>query len=123
MLLAGIGLLAVAAPLRAHHSWAVEYDSKKPVKVTGVVSKFEWTNPHTHIYVDVKDANGTVTIWNFEMASTIALERNGWSRKSLPVGTEVTIGGFGGRAVTERAIANSVVTSDGKNLFVGSPTQ
>ena len=72
------------APLAAHHSWTADYDSAKPVTVKGVVTKVEWTNPHTHFYIESKDEKGTVTSWNFEMASTLALERGGWSRKTLP---------------------------------------
>ena len=121
ILAAGFGLLCLAAPISAHHSWTADYDGGKPISIKGVVSKVEWTNPHTHFYVDVKDDKGNVTTWNFEMASTLALERGGWSRKTLPVGTEVTIGGFGGRAVTERAIASSMITADGRNLFVAKP--
>ena len=117
-ILAALGVLALAAPAIAHHSWPVEYDAKKPISVKGVVSKVEWTNPHTHFYVDVKDDKGTVTTWNFEMASTLALERSGWSRKTLPVGEQVSVAGFGGRAVTTRAIANSIVNATGKSLFV-----
>ena len=94
----GLALSALAVPLSAHHSWTAEYDAKKPVTVKGVVSKVEWTNPHTHFYVDVTDAGGKVTTWNFEMASTPALERGGWSRKTLPVGTPVIVDGFAGRA-------------------------
>ena len=115
--------LCLGTTLSAHHSWTADYDGGKPVTVKGVVSKVEWTNPHTHFYVDVKDASGTVKTWNFEMASTLALERGGWTRKTLPVGTEVTIAGFGGRSVTERAIASSITTADGKSLFVGKPGQ
>ena len=122
VLVAGIGLFCLAAPIAAHHSWTADYDGGKPVSVTGTVTKVEWTNPHTHFYVDVTDANGTVTSWNFEMASTLSLERGGWTRRTLPVGAEVTVGGFGGRAVTERAIAGSI-TMDGKALFVGKPGQ
>lgn len=121
ILAVGFGLLCLTAPIAAHHSWTADYDGAKPITVKGVVSKVEWTNPHTHFYVDVKDDKGNVTTWNFEMASTLALERGGWSRKTLPVGTEVTIGGFGGRSVTERAIASSMVTADGRNLFVAKP--
>src|SRR5690349_6824757 len=103
----GLALSALAIPVSAHHSWTAEYDASKPVSVKGVVSKVEWTNPHTHFYIDVTDASGKVTTWNFEMASTPALERSGWSRKTLPIGTQVTVEGFGGRTVTERAIVTS----------------
>ena len=122
LLAAGIGLFCLAAPIAAHHSWTADYDDGKPVEVTGTVTKVEWTNPHTHFYVDATDASGNVTSWNFEMASTLSLERAGWTRRTLPVGAEVTVGGFGGRAVTERAIAGSI-TLDGKALFVGKPGQ
>lgn len=122
VLAAGLGLFCLVAPIAAHHSWTADYDGGKPVSVTGTVTKVEWTNPHTHFYVDVKDEKGTVTTWNFEMASTLSLERAGWTRKTLPVGSEVAVGGFGGRSVTERAIAGSI-TVDGKALFVGKPGQ
>jgi hypothetical protein len=110
-------------PVAAHHSWTVEYDAARPMEVKGVVTKVEWTNPHTHVYVDSTDEKGVVTSWNFEMASTLALERGGWSRRTLQAGASVTIGGFEGRAVKTRAIASSIKTADGKNLFVGSPGQ
>ena len=118
-----VGLFCLAVPLAAHHSWQAVYDAAKPISVKGVVTKVEWTNPHTHFYVDVADEKGTVTNWNFEMASTLALERGGWTRRTLQVGNEVTVGGFGGRNVMTRAIANSIVTADGKSLFVGDPTR
>ncbi len=118
VLAAGLALSVLAVPVFAHHSWTAEYDSTKPVTVKGVVTKVEWTNPHTHFYVDSTDANGKVTNWNFEMASTPALERGGWSRKTLPVGTQVTVSGFAGRSVTERAIVTSFKGPDGKEFFV-----
>ena len=123
VLVAGLGLFCLGAPLAAHHSWTADYDGGKAVTVKGVVTKVEWTNPHTHFYIEAKDEKGTVTTWNFEMASTLSLERGGWTRKTLPVGSEVTVGGFGGRAVTTRAIAGSIKTADGKDLFVGKPGQ
>jgi hypothetical protein len=122
-LLAAVGALIAGPPVTAHHSVSAEFDTTKPISFSGTIKKVEWTNPHTHFYVDVKNPDGTVKTWNFEMASTLALERAGWTRKTLPVGTEVTIGGFGGRAVTERAIAAKMVTADGKELFVGKPGQ
>lgn len=118
VLVLGLALAALVAPLSAHHSWTAEYDAKKPVTVKGVVSKVEWTNPHTHFYVDVTDTSGKVTTWNFEMASTPALERGGWSRKTLPVGTQVIVEGFAGRSVAERAIVTSFKGADGKEFFV-----
>ena len=118
VLVLGLALAAFAVPVFAHHSWTAEYDAKKPVTVKGVVSKVEWTNPHTHFYVDVTDAAGKVTTGNFEMASTPALERGGWSRKTLPVGTQVIVEGFAGRSVAERAIVTSFKGADGKEFFV-----
>jgi uncharacterized protein DUF6152 len=118
VLVLGLALAALVVPVSAHHSWTAEYDAKKPVAVKGVVSKVEWTNPHTHFYVDVTDAAGKVTTWNFEMASTPALERGGWSRKTLPVGTQVIVEGFAGRSVAERAIVTSFKGADGKEFFV-----
>jgi len=112
------GILGLTMPIAAHHSWTAEYDSTRPVTVKGVVTKVEWTNPHTHFYVDSTDTGGKVTNWNFEMASTPALERGGWSRKTLPVGTQVTVSGFAGRSVTQRAIVTSFKGPDGKEFFV-----
>jgi hypothetical protein len=117
------GVLCVGAPLAAHHSWAYEYDEAKPVTVRGKVTKIEWTNPHMHFYVDSADGQGTVTSWNFEMASPLALERNGWSRKTLAIGAEVTVGGFEGRAVRVRAVASSITMADGTKLFVAPQGQ
>jgi hypothetical protein len=113
-----LGILGLTVPIAAHHSWTAEYDSQKPVTVKGVVAKVEWTNPHTHFYVDSTDSSGKVTHWNFEMASTPALERGGWSRKTLPIGTQVTVEGFAGRSVAERAIVTSFKGPDGKEFFV-----
>ncbi len=123
VLAVGLGLFCMAVPVVAHHSWTSDYDANKPVTVQGVVTKLEWTNPHTHFYVDSTDEGGAVTSWNFEMASTLSLERAGWSRRTLPLGVEVTVVGFGGRSVTERAIASSITTADGRELFVGKPGQ
>jgi hypothetical protein len=118
VLVLGLALSALVVPVSAHHSWTAEYDAKKPITVKGTVSKVEWTNPHTHFYVDVTDASGKVTTWNFEMASTPALERGGWSRKTLPVGTQVIVEGFAGRSVAERAIVTSFKGADGTEFFV-----
>jgi DNA/RNA endonuclease YhcR with UshA esterase domain len=105
----------------AHHSFAAEYDVKKPLTLTGVVTKVEWTNPHARFYINVKDDKGTVTNWNFELASPNSLSRNGWTRKSLNVGDTVTVKGFAARADVKMANASSVLLSDGRSVFAGSP--
>jgi len=113
--------LLCAVPVVAHHSFSVEYDSTKAVKVTGAVTKLEWTNPHARLYVDVVEKDGTTTNWNFEMASPNILERNGWSRRAVKPDDRVVVEGFGGRVAANRGIANSVTFSDGRALFAGAP--
>src|SRR5271166_6670514 len=88
----GAALLAPAAML-AHHSFAAEYDVKKPVTLKGTVSRVEWTNPHARFYIDVKDESGAVTTWNLELASPNVLVRNGWTRHTLNVGDQVIVEG------------------------------
>lgn len=122
ILMAGFGLSCLVVPVAAHHSWTSDYDANTPVAVRGVVTKVEWTNPHIHVYVDVADEKGAVSNWNFEMASPNHIERNGWSRKTLTPGTEVTIKGFGGRVATTRAIVNSITLADGRSLFAALGT-
>jgi hypothetical protein len=118
-LVAGIGLLAPAAAL-AHHSFAAEYDAKKPVTLKGTVTKVEWTNPHARFYVDVKDESGNVTNWNLELASPNVLTRNGWTRHSLNVGRS----GDRGRRPSQGRIADGQcqkrVLADGKKVFSGA---
>jgi hypothetical protein len=111
--------LWVTLPILAHHSFAVDYDVKKPVKLQGVVTKVEWTNPHAHVYLDVVE-KGVKTNWNFEMASPNILERNGWSRRSLNINDQVTVEGFSGRVVATRGIITSITLPDGRALFAGA---
>ena len=118
-LVAGLGLLAPAAAL-AHHSFAAEYDAKKPVTLKGKVTKVEWTNPHARFYVDVKDESGAVANWNFELASPNVLTRNGWTRHSLNVGDQVTVEGAQAKDGSQMANARSVVLADGKKVFSGA---
>jgi len=119
--MAGVGLCISAVPVRAHHSFAAEYDSNKPVTLKGVVSKIEWTNPHARFYIEVKDPSGTFT-WNLELASPNVLTRNGWTRKTLNIGDEITVQGSLAKDGSKMANARMVTSAAGKRLFAGSAT-
>ena len=110
-------LLAAPAAVAAHHGFSSEYDEKKPVTLTGTVSKIEWLNPHARFYIDVKDAGGKVTNWNFELASVNSLRRNGWTQFTLKVGDVVTASGYAALSGVPMANASSVRLPDGTRLF------
>lgn len=120
MLAAAAALMVPLVPVLAHHSFAAEYDANKPMKVTGKVTKVEWTNPHARFYVDVKDDKGVVTNWNFELASPNVLKRSGWSRTALKEGDVVTVEGSLAKDGAKMANARAVTMSDGKRVFAGS---
>jgi Family of unknown function (DUF6152) len=120
VLVAGLGLMAAAVPLLAHHSFAAEYDSNKPVKITGTVTKVEWMNPHARFYVDVKGADGKVVNWNFELGAIPVLLKQGWTKNSLHQGDQITVEGSAAKDSSNTANARSVVLSDGRRVFGGS---
>ena len=116
------GLLTTAVPVIAHHSFAAEYDASKPIKLTGTVTKIEWTNPHCYFYIDVKnEASGKTENWALELGNPNALLRNGWTPKSVKIGDEVSVEGT--RAKDGSLLGNArsmVLTSTGQRLFAGS---
>jgi hypothetical protein len=115
-----VGLLMAQVTVWAHHSFAAEFDAKKSATLTGTVASIKWTNPHAHIFVDVKDQAGNVTSWDFEMGSPNALMRRGWSRSSLKPGDTITVNGYLAKDGSRLANARTVTLSDGRNVFAGS---
>jgi hypothetical protein len=117
------GLVLTGAPaVFAHHSFAAEFDATKPMKLTGLVTKIEWQNPHTFFYIDVTDpAGGKVTNWAIELGSPNGLMRSGWTRNTLKIGDIVSV--EGSLARTGEPLGNArvvILTSTGQRLFGAS---
>ena len=117
---AALGLLLAAVPVMAHHSFAAEFDSNKPIKLTGSVTKIEWMNPHAYFYIDVKDEKGQTTNWGLEMGSPNGLMRQGWTRNSMKIGDVVTVEGSAAKDGSNIGNARSVTLSGGQRLFAAS---
>ena len=119
-----VSLLLAGRAVVAHHAFSAEFDAEKRVKLTGPVTRLDWTNPHAWIYVDVKDETGKVANWGFELASPNGLMRSGWTRFSLKPGDVVTVEGARAKNGSNNANAEVViVASTGQKLFAGSAPQ
>jgi hypothetical protein len=114
--------LLAAIPLLAHHSFGAEYDANKPITITGVVTKVEWTNPHSYFYLDVKDDQGNVASWKFEGYPPGVLYRTGWKRQvTIKPGDTVKVFGWQARDGTHWGHSREVTFADGKKLYFGPP--
>jgi hypothetical protein len=113
-------LLALTAPVFAHHSEAAEYDSTKPVKITGTIKKVEWQNPHIWFYVEVKEENGNVTTWGFSAAPPGSLMRRGITKENFPIGAVINVTGSRARDGSNNASSHSVTFADGRNVMTSN---
>jgi len=117
----GIVVALSGAQLAAHHSFAAQFDGNKPITLRGTVTSMLWSNPHGHLYVDVKMPDGKLVNWEIEFGAPAQLYRRGWRKDDLPVGAEVIVQGFLARDGSPTANANTVKLADGRELFAGSP--
>jgi len=106
----------------AHHSFSAEYDSKKPVKLSGKVVEMKWSNPHSWIYIDV-ETNGKTVKWALETGAANSLIRRGWKKTDLPAGTVLEVDGWQARNGSPTANVSSIKFTDGRRLFAGSSNQ
>ena len=118
--LTGVCLLAAALPVFAHHAFTAEFDAKKPLKLRGTVAKVELINPHSWIHIDVKNPDGTTTRWMIEGGTPNTLLRRGFTKNSLPAGTEILVDGYQAKDGSNRANGRDLTFPDGKKIFLGS---
>jgi hypothetical protein len=113
------GLFWNVSPMRAHHAFAAEFDVNRPLKLRGIVTKMDWINPHSWIYLDVKGKDGKVVNWMIEGGSPNSLIRLGFTKDALPVGSEIVLEGFQAKDGSTRGVGKSLAFADGRKLFLG----
>jgi hypothetical protein len=113
-------VLVAAAPIWAHHAFTAEFDAKTPVKLRGIVQKVELITPHSWIHIDVTNKDGTTTRWAIEGGTPNTLLRRGFTKNSLPTGTEILVDGYQAKDGTNKANGRDLTFPDGKKIFLGS---
>jgi hypothetical protein len=121
LLTISLSLVLAGTPLLAHHSFAAEYDAKKPIKLKGIITKVDWMNPHVYFYIDVEDDKVNITNWAFEMGPPNGLQRAGWTRNTMKIGDEVVVDGSMAKDGSKSGNARSVtLAATGKKLGAAS---
>ncbi len=115
-----IAMLLILTSVSAQHTVAAKFDLTKPLTLKGTVTQIDWANPYVHVVMKVPGANGRLVVWAVELESTIILAKNGWNKTSLPLGETITVQGFAARDGSNQISGRSVVTSAGKNVYVGT---
>lgn len=118
--LLGVSIASCMLPVYGHHSFAAEFDGTRAIRKTGVISKVEWTNPHSYFYIDVKEDNGSIATWGCEGGAPVALSRRGFKKNDIKIGDTVTVDGYPAKDGSHLMDARRITLTDGRSFYGGS---